>query len=499
MNFANLTLAEPLLRAIEDAGYDKPTPIQQETIPLILEAHDLLAAAQTGTGKTASFTLPLLQQLYSNPKTHGAGQPRSLILTPTRELAAQVSDAVGKYGKYTELRSMVIFGGVNINSQIEQLKQPIDILIATPGRLLDHIKQQTLDLSQVETLVLDEADRMLDMGFIRDIKKIMAQLPATRQSLLYSATFSDEIKRLAEELLQNPRQIQINPLNSTAELIEQGVYPVAKHHKSHLLSHLIETRNWQQVLVFIRTKHGANRLVEKLAKKNIGAAAIHGNKSQSARTRALTDFKAGELRVLVATDIAARGLDIDMLPHVVNYDLPNAPEDYVHRIGRTGRAGCNGQAISLITEEEQAQLDKIEKLINLPIPRLVADDFVAPDIPMPQAQAQAQAQAQPQSSSPKPAAKQPTRPKQKRPNKVASKKPAVEQPSQGNDSDPQTQANKQAKRKKPKKRQLSEAARHQAMPQPPLFSPEKPARNRNNNSGGGSHLGYNHNRNHREY
>ena len=376
-DFASLGLAEPLLRAIAEAGYSTPTPIQAKAIPQVLGGGDLLAAAQTGTGKTAGFTLPLLHLLsHTQAHPHPPGRPRCLILTPTRELAAQVQESVQTYGKHLPLSSLVMFGGVNINPQISALKKRVDILVATPGRLLDHVGQRTLDLSGVEILVLDEADRMLDMGFIRDIRKILALLPKKRQNLLFSATFSDEIRELAHGLLHNPATVEVAPRNTTAERVEQAVYLVGQKHKRELLAHLIKEKQWFQALVFTRTKHGANKLAEYLTKHGIGAAAIHGNKSQAARTRALAEFKDGSLPVLVATDIAARGLDIDQLPQVVNFELPNVAEDYVHRIGRTGRAGAAGHAISLVDEEEVKLLTGIERLIKRRIERATAPDFV---------------------------------------------------------------------------------------------------------------------------
>ncbi len=370
VTFAGLGLAEPLLRAISESGYSTPTPIQAQAIPLVLAGGDLLAAAQTGTGKTAGFTLPVLHRLSAsaaaNPK---AGRPRCLILTPTRELAAQVEESVQTYGKHLPLTSMVMFGGVGINPQIQALKKRVDILVATPGRLLDHVGQKTLDLSGIEILVLDEADRMLDMGFIRDIRKVLALLPKNRQNLLFSATFSDEIRALANGLLHNPGCVEVARRNTASELVQQSVYSIAQKQKRDLLVHLVKQNDWHQVLVFTRTKHGANKLAEYLAKHGIPAAAIHGNKSQSARTRALAQFKDGSLPVLVATDIAARGLDIDQLPHVVNFELPNVPEDYVHRIGRTGRAGSSGAAISFVDSEERQHLASIERLIKRTIER----------------------------------------------------------------------------------------------------------------------------------
>ena len=347
--FADLGLADSLLRAIADAGYTAPTPIQAQAIPRVLAGGDLLAAAQTGTGKTAGFTLPILHMLLAKPiELRKPGRPRVLILTPTRELTAQVEESVKTYGVHTKISSMVIFGGVNINPQISALRKPIDILVATPGRLLDHCQQRTVDLSGVEILVLDEADRMLDMGFIRDIRKILAMLPRQRQNLLFSATFSDEIRELSKGVLHNASEVSVAARNTTAERVDQTVHIVDQAHKRDILSHIIRESGWHQVLVFTRTKHGANRLAEKLVKDGLSASAIHGNKSQAARTRALDDFKKGKVAVLVATDIAARGLDIDQLPQVVNFELPNIPEDYVHRIGRTGRAGAAGSAVSLV-------------------------------------------------------------------------------------------------------------------------------------------------------
>jgi len=370
VTFADLGLASALLRAVTESGYTTPTPIQSQAIPLVLQGGDLLAAAQTGTGKTAGFTLPILHLLsQSEPAQRRPGRPRCLILTPTRELAAQVEESVQTYGKHLPLKSLVMFGGVNINPQISALKKPLDILVATPGRLLDHAGQRTVDLSGVEILVLDEADRMLDMGFIRDIRKVLAMLPKQRQTLLFSATFSDEIRTLAKGVLNNPGEVSVARRNTASELVQQSVHLVPQSHKRDALSHLIRTNDWQQVLVFTRTKHGANRLAEKLLKDGIGAAAIHGNKSQAARTKALAGFKDGSVSVLVATDIAARGLDIDQLPQVVNFELPNVPEDYVHRIGRTGRAGSTGAAVSLVDSEEIKLLSAIEKLIKRPIDR----------------------------------------------------------------------------------------------------------------------------------
>ncbi|SNS28856.1 ATP-dependent RNA helicase RhlE [Noviherbaspirillum humi] len=384
MTFSELGLTDAIVRAVSEQGYTQPTPIQAQAIPAVLQGGDLLAGAQTGTGKTAGFTLPILQRLSakSAPQNNGHknGRPvRALILAPTRELAAQVEESVRLYGKYLKLSSAVIFGGVNINPQIDLLRRGVDILVATPGRLLDHVQQGTLKLDTVEILVLDEADRMLDMGFIRDIRRVLALLPKQRQNLLFSATFSDEIKALADSLLNNPAMIEVARRNSTVEVIAQKVHPVDRNRKHPLLAHLIKERNWFQVLVFTRTKHGANKLVEQLGKEGIGAMAIHGNKSQAARTRALAEFKDGSLQVLVATDIAARGIDIDQLPHVVNYDLPNVPEDYVHRIGRTGRAGATGEAVSLVCVDENHLLKDIEKLIKRSIEREVIPGF-EPDL-----------------------------------------------------------------------------------------------------------------------
>ena len=378
MKFSDLGLAEEIVRAVTEHGYTEPTPIQLQAIPVVLAGHDLMGGAQTGTGKTAGFVLPILQRLSTSPAkgtASGRASVRALILTPTRELAAQVEESVRVYGRYTRLSSMPMFGGVNINPQIQRLKSRVDILVATPGRLLDHIEQRTLDLSQVEILVLDEADRMLDMGFIRDIRKVLALLPRQRQNLLFSATFSDEIKALADTLLTRPTLIEVARRNATADTITQKVYPVDRERKRELLSYLIKERAWFQVLVFTRTKHGANRLAEQLAKDDIPALAIHGNKSQAARTRALAEFKSGKLQVLVATDIAARGIDISELPHVVNFELPNIPEDYVHRIGRTGRAGVEGEAVSLVCIDERDFLRGIERLIKREIPSEVVPGF----------------------------------------------------------------------------------------------------------------------------
>ena len=380
--FADLGLADPLLRALSDSGYESPTPIQVQAVPRILEGRDLLAAAQTGTGKTAGFTVPILQLLSTRAAPRpGPGRPRCLVLTPTRELAAQVHESVETYGKHLSLRATSVFGGVNINPQFRALRGQIDIVVATPGRLLDHVGQKTVDLSSIEILVLDEADRMLDMGFINDIRRILKLLPATRQSLLFSATFSDDIRRLADGMLNDPVRVEVAARNTAPELVQQHVHLVETHQKRDLLSHLIKENRWQQVLVFTRTKHGANKLAEKLSRDGIPAAAIHGNKTQAARTKALHQFKSGRIPVLVATDIAARGLDIDQLPQVVNFELPHVPEDYVHRIGRTGRAGTSGAALSLVDGEELRLLSGIERLIRRPIERIQTEGFVAPSRP----------------------------------------------------------------------------------------------------------------------
>ena len=374
MNFDELNLAPAILRAVQEQGYTAPTPIQAQAIPVVLEGHDLLAGAQTGTGKTAGFTLPMLQLLSTRPAAQ-AGAIRALVLTPTRELAAQVEEAIRAYGKYLELTSTVIFGGVGMNPQINRIARGVDILVATPGRLLDLEGQNHIDLSHVEILVLDEADRMLDMGFIHDVKKVLALLPKHKQSLLFSATFSDEIRELAGNLLKDPKSVQVTPPNTTVERIAQVIYPVGRNRKKDVLAHLIGENDWSQVLVFTRTKFGANKVADFLNDKGIKSMALHGNKSQSARTQALAEFKTGDLRALVATDIAARGIDIDELPHVVNYDIPNVPEDYVHRIGRTGRAGNSGEAVSLVCMDEEGFMHEIERFTKQQIPVRMLDGF----------------------------------------------------------------------------------------------------------------------------
>ena len=493
-NFKDLGLAEPLLKAIEDAGYTTPTPIQAKAIPLVLKGGDLLAGAQTGTGKTAGFTLPILHLLSQKPAESPAkGKPRCLILTPTRELAAQIAESVMTYGKHLDLKSMVVFGGVSINPQINRLGRFLDILVATPGRLLDLASQGKVDLSGIEILVLDEADRMLDMGFIHDIKKILARLPKKRQNLLFSATFADEIKRLADSLLDNPGFVEVARRNTASEMVEQTVHMVPQAHKRDLVAYLIKENDWQQVLIFTRTKHGANRLTEKLVKSDISAMAIHGNKSQGARTRALAEFKAGQTRVLVATDIAARGLDIDQLPQVVNFELPNVPEDYVHRIGRTGRAGASGAAISLVDREELKYLKDIEKLIKREIPKVQIEGFTAPTKIEPEpprllrgqqpngGQGQKKKQGQ-NDRRPQGGSKAPEQGKQRsfgnQPNKPSgSRKPNNKQDSQAS----QSTAN------------MSEAARHQAQPQQPIYAADLnvPRRPRSNSGGGRANGGGN--------
>jgi ATP-dependent RNA helicase RhlE len=372
MPFTALGLMPELTRALADRGYTEPTPVQTRVIPEILAGRDILAGAQTGTGKTAGFTLPILQLLQS---AQPAKAPRSLVLVPTRELAAQVHESIRSYGKYLRLRSLVIFGGVGIHPQIDALRRGTDILVATPGRLLDHAQQRTVDLSNVQILVLDEADRMLDMGFIADIRRVIKLLPPRRQNLMFSATYSNDIRRLAQTLLHQPVEIEVARRNAAVDSVEQRAYLVSKDQKRALLSHLIRDGDWSQVLVFTRTKHGANRLTKQLQDDGIQAAAIHGNKSQAARTQALANFKGCDVRALVATEVASRGLDIKELPHVVNYELPNVPEDYVHRIGRTGRAGASGIAVSLVAPDEIGLMKDIEKVLRKPIPQLPLPQF----------------------------------------------------------------------------------------------------------------------------
>jgi ATP-dependent RNA helicase RhlE len=492
LNFNELGLSEPILRAITDAGYTTPTPIQAKAIPQVLSGGDLLAGAQTGTGKTAGFTLPILHLLNQKPLSEVAkGRPRCLMLTPTRELAAQIEESVKTYGKYLPLTSTVIFGGVNANPQIARLKKPLDILVATPGRLLDHANQKNVDLSGIEILVLDEADRMLDMGFIRDIKKILAILPKQRQNLLFSATFSDEIKALADGLLHNPGFVEVARRNTASELVEQTVHMVPQAHKRDLMSHLIKHHDWKQVLVFTRTKHGANRLAEKLIKDDIQAAAIHGNKSQGARTKALAQFKDGTMRVLVATDIAARGLDIDQLPQVVNFELPNVPEDYVHRIGRTGRAGSSGAAVSLVDREELKLLKDIEKLIKREITQVHVEGFTPNANPEPEApRAPRQPHGRPREQQGKPhgssnntvgSSQKPSqnqgRDRQQARGPSAQNTEGRPSHRSGNNQQPR---NPQGNTQNAPTKLLSEAARHQAMPQPALFTPPSPTRHQPN-------------------
>ena len=380
MSFDSLGLSAPILKAVAEQGYETPSPIQAQAIPAVIEGRDVMAAAQTGTGKTAGFTLPLLERLSKGERARN-NHVRALVLTPTRELAAQVGESVATYGKHLPINSTVVFGGVKINPQMMKLRKGVDVLVATPGRLLDLYNQNAVKFGQLEVLVLDEADRMLDMGFIHDIKKILAALPKKRQNLMFSATFSDDIRRLAKGLVNDPVEVSVSAPNTTVKSVEHWIYPVDKGKKPALLSKLIQDNKWKQVLVFSKTKHGANRLTKQLDAKGITAAAIHGNKSQGARTRALADFKSGSVRVLVATDIAARGLDIEQLPHVINFDLPNVPEDYVHRIGRTGRAGATGEAISLVCADDLKLLSDIERLIGELLPRKEIKGF-EPEVPL---------------------------------------------------------------------------------------------------------------------
>ena len=400
MSFSDLGLLPELLRAVADKGYDTPSPIQVQAIPAVLAGRDVLAGAQTGTGKTAGFVLPILQRLVADTARGSHPAPRALVLTPTRELAAQVAESARNYGKYLKLRIIQVFGGVNINPQISSLRIGCDVLVATPGRLLDLAQQRAVDLSKVQVLVLDEADRMLDMGFIPDIRRIIKLLPAKRQNLLFSATYSDDIRSLAERLLHDPLSIQVAPRNAPIELVEQRAYRVQKEQKRHLLVHLIQEGQWRQVLIFTRTKHGANRLTQQLEGAGIRAAAIHGNKSQAARVKALDLFKRGQITALVATEVAARGLDIKELPQVVNYELPNVPEDYVHRIGRTGRAGALGEAISLVSADEGSLLRDIERVLKRSIPTAPTPAFKIAETTAPsagQGTRPAQAQGRPQS------------------------------------------------------------------------------------------------------
>ena len=405
MHFSDLGLKAELQRAVAEQGYDTPTPIQQQAIPAVLAGHDLMATAQTGTGKTAGFTLPILHRLATGPNdrlTRVARTPRVLVLTPTRELAIQVEESVRTYGKHLPINSLAVFGGVGINPQIANLRRGVDILVATPGRLLDHVQQRTVDLSAIEIFVLDEADRMLDMGFIRDIRKIIALLPKLRQNLMFSATFSPEIRELAAGLLTNPVSVDVAPRNTAAETVTQKVIETDREKKKELLCHLFATRGWHQVLVFARTKHGADALARTLEKSGIKSAAIHGDKSQGARTRALSEFKDGKLVALVATDIAARGIDIDALPYVINYELPNVPEDYVHRIGRTGRAGMEGEAISLVCHDERSNLKDIEKLIKRNLERVVIPGFEQSAVATPRPPQPPRGQRKPQHGAPQP-------------------------------------------------------------------------------------------------
>ncbi|WP_299014014.1 DEAD/DEAH box helicase [uncultured Photobacterium sp.] len=432
MSFASLGLCTPILEAVANQGYEKPSPIQAQAIPAVLEGKDVMAAAQTGTGKTAGFTLPILERLSKGPKVR-SNQVRALILTPTRELAAQVGENVATYSKRLPLSSAVVFGGVKVNPQMMRMRKGADVLVATPGRLLDLYNQNAVKFDQLEVLVLDEADRMLDMGFIRDIKKILAFLPKQRQNLLFSATFSDEIRKLAKGLVNDPVEISVTPRNATAKTVKQWIHPVDKNKKSAVLTKLIQENKWKQALVFTRTKHGANRLTTYLGERDITAAAIHGNKSQGARTKALANFKSGEVRILVATDIAARGIDIDQLPQVVNFDLPNVAEDYVHRIGRTGRAGAEGLAISLVCADEFKELTDIERLTQQILPREDVFGF-------------APANKLPESLPLRPLkAKKPKKPKKPKSDKVDNQQNANGSKPQGNKSKSNQTGNQKAK------------------------------------------------------
>ena len=480
VNFAALGLAQPLLRAVADTGYTIPTPIQAQAIPLVLAGQDLLGAAQTGTGKTAGFTLPILQLLTQNPAAaRRPGRPRCLILTPTRELAAQVEQSVKTYGKHVAVKSVVVFGGVGFQPQADALRRGVDILVATPGRLLDHAQQKTVDLSGVEILVLDEADRMLDMGFIRDIRRVLALLPRKRQNLLFSATFSDEVRELAGGFMNDPQRVEVARRNAPADLVEQVVHLVERAKKRDVLAHLIRQGSWTQVLVFMRTKHGANRLAEQLNRDGIASAAIHGNKSQGARTRALAEFKSGKVPVLVATDIAARGLDIEELPHVVNFELPNVPEDYVHRIGRTGRAGCTGVAVSLVDAEEADYLKDIEKLLKRPIERVAVEGFVAPvraHQPERERQQRHGRGAEPHRNGNEQRRRNGNEQRQRSGNRPqrgphAGSPPQHHRQSAAPNAAPATAHGHRDAKPEPAQPLLSEAARHQAKPQPALFAP----------------------------
>ncbi len=431
MDFNNLGLSELVLKAVKQKGYDKPSPIQAQAIPAVLEGHDVMAAAQTGTGKTAGFTLPILSNLLKGNKVK-PNQARVLILTPTRELAAQVHQSVVDYGKYASIRSTVVFGGVKINPQMIKLRKGVDVLVATPGRLLDLHNQNAVKFDNLEVLVLDEADRMLDMGFIHDIRKIIAKLPKKRQTLMFSATFSQDIRNLAKSLVNDPVEISVTPRNTTVEAIKQRIFPVDKKQKSRLLSYLIKENQWNQVLVFCRTKHGANKLTKYLDSRGISAIPIHGNKSQAARTKALASFKANQVQVLVATDIAARGIDIHLLPHVVNFDLPHVPEDYIHRIGRTGRAGSNGEAVSLVSADEAPLLQDIERLIKKKIDRTLIDGF-EPDHDVPDAPLNTKTI-------------KPKKPKKKKPNNEQGQRRG---PRQGQGRSNQDSRNRSRSRKKP--------------------------------------------------
>jgi len=446
MSFSNLGLSESILKAVEKQGYKTPSPIQEQAIPAILKGKDIMAAAQTGTGKTAGFTLPLLEILSKGPKARPK-QVRTLILTPTRELAAQVEASVIAYGKHLNLYSTVVFGGVKINPQIKRLQKGVDILVATPGRLMDLFQQKALRFDQLEILVLDEADRMLDMGFIHDIRKIVSYLPEKRQNLMFSATFSKEIRALAKGMINDPVEISVSPRNTTVKSVKQWIHPVDKKQKSALLAHLIEQNQWTQVLVFARTKHGSDRLCRQLNTKRIPAIAIHGNKSQNQRTRALQDFKKGKVQVMVATDIAARGIDIDQLPHVINFDLPNVPEDYVHRIGRTGRAGKSGHAISLVSADEFKQLRDIERLIKQKLDRKLVDGF-EPDHDVPVSNDNDKPKKSFKNKPRKSSQKHPQNKKNNRSNKQASRKRPQRKTSTGGNRTPRkSDAGKTGKKK----------------------------------------------------